>query len=229
MAETTDPMYDLSTVLDVEDMEAVDPGTSLLVAGPAMSGKETFVLDALADGLAVGETAIAVTTDGPVADVIAGLEARVADLDYSRVGVVDCRADGAAAAGDHDESARDAYIHHVGAPSDLTGIGIGITKGFDRFREHGFERGRVALSSLSTMLTYTDRQTVFKFCHVLSSRLDNSGSVGLFTIDDTAHDDQTMGVIKQAFDGMVEIRERDGEHEARVRGLSATPSDWVGF
>ena len=227
MAETTEPMYDLSTVLDVEDMEAVEPGTSLLVAGPAMSGKESLVMDVLADGLAVDETAIAVTTDGPVTDVIAGLEARVADLDYSRVGVVDCRAE--SAPGDREEGAPDAYVHHVGAPSDLTGIGIGITKGFDRFREQGFDRGRVALSSLSTMLTYTDRQTVFKFCHVLSSRLDNSDYVGLFTIDATAHDDQTMGVLKQAFDGMIEIRERDGDHEARVRGLAATPSDWVSF
>lgn len=226
MAETTDPMYDLSAVLDVEDMASVDPGTSLLVAGPAMSGKETFVLDALGDGLEAGETAIAVTTDGPVTSVIAGLEARVDDIDYSRVGVVDCRAN----SGDEGpETDSDAYVHHVRAPSDLTGIGIGITKGFERFREQGYDRGRVALASLSTMLNYTDRQTVFKFCHVLSARLDNSEYVGLFTIDDTAHDDQTMGVLKQAFDGMVEIREDEagGGREARVRGLGPEPSDWV--
>ncbi|MEF8776315.1 MAG: hypothetical protein V5A43_07410 [Haloarculaceae archaeon] len=226
MAETTDPMYDLSGVLDVEDMASVEAGRSLLVTGPAMSGKEAFVLDALGDGLTAGETAIAVTTDSPVSTVIAGLEARVEDIDHRRVGVIDCRADSESAGAEADS---EGYVHHVRAPSDLTGIGIGITNGFERFSDKGYDRGRVGLTSLSTMLTYTDRRTVFKFCHVLSSRLDNSEYVGLFTIDDTAHDDQTMGVLKQAFDGMIEIRADDDLREARVRGLGPEPSDWVQF
>jgi len=36
-----------------------------------------------------------------------------------------------------------------------------------------------------------------------------------------------MQVIKQAFDGQIELRERDGVREARVRGLGADTTDWV--
>jgi hypothetical protein len=76
------------------------------------------------------------------------------------------------------------------------------------------------------MLTYTDKKTVFKFCHVLSSRLDAAEYVGLFTIDSGAHDEQTIQVIKQAFDGLVEIREGEEGRQARVLGLSDEPTDW---
>ncbi len=220
----TSTMYDLSDVLDASELDGLDRGSSILVSGPAMTGKEAFVLDGLADGLEKGEGAIAVTTNGPADDVIEGLEARVDDLDYPRVGVIDCRAESNR---EEEETPEGAYVHHVGAPSDLTGIGIGITKSFERLHESGLDRGRVALTSLSTMLTYTDRQTVFKFCHVLSSRLDNAEFLGLFTIDSSAHDEQTLQVIKQAFDGMIEIRERDGVREARVMGVQPDPSDWV--
>jgi len=58
------------------------------------------------------------------------------------------------------------------------------------------------------------------------SRLDAAGYVGVFTIDSGAHDDQTLQVIKQAFDGLVEVREDDGTRQARVLGLSSNPSDW---
>jgi rhamnogalacturonyl hydrolase YesR len=68
---------------------------------------------------------------------------------------------------------------------------------------------------------------VFKFCHVLSARLDSAGFLGLFTIDSGAHDERTMQVVKQAFDGLVEVREEGGTRQARVRGLEPEPSAWV--
>jgi hypothetical protein len=77
------------------------------------------------------------------------------------------------------------------------------------------------------MITYTDKKTVFKFCHVLSSRLDSASYLGLFAIDSTAHDEQTLQVIKQAFDGLLELRNSEGSREARLLGIEPTPSEWV--
>jgi len=217
-------MNDLPEVLDVEAAAAVDPGTSLLVSGPAMAGKSDVVRSILASGLRNGEGAVCVTTGGTTADVIADLEARVDDLVESHVAVVDCRERDSP---DGDAAPEGAHVHHVGAPSDLTGIGIGITRSFERLHQCGVDRGYLSLDSLSTMLTYTDRKAVFKFCHVLSSRLDQAEFLGLFSVDTSAHDDRTVQVIKQAFDGMIEIRERDGDREARLRGVEPNPSDWV--
>jgi len=213
-------MYDLSTVLDFDSLSSVRPGTSLLIAGPAMSGKEALAMDVLKDGARDGEGAVVVTTNDRASAVVDEFQTDVPEMEDSQLGVVDCRGDG------NDDPQNGSYIHHVSSPGDLTGIGIGITKALDGLHKSGRDQGRLALVSLSTMLTYTDKKTVFKLCHILSSRLDSAGYVGVFTIDSGAHDDQTLQVIKQAFDGLVEFREGDGSREARVMGLSSQPTDW---
>jgi len=222
--KTKPTMYDLSTVLDVDAVSSVEPGSSILVTGPAMTGKEELLTQILADGAAAGDGAVGVTTGGRAEDLIADIEGRVADVDSEALCAIDCRADS-----NRDELELDggAYVHRVAAPSDMTGIGIAITKCFDRLHDAGLDRGRLGLTNLSTMVTYADRQTVFKFCHVLSSRLDAAAFLGVFTIDSSAHDQQTLQVIKQAFDGVIEIEERDGVREARAMGIEPDPSDWV--
>ncbi|MFB6188933.1 MAG: RAD55 family ATPase [Halapricum sp.] len=214
-------MYDLTNVLDIEALESVRPGSNLLISGPAMTGKDDLAYDILADGTRQGQGAVIVSTGDRADNVIANFRERVGS-ETVRLGVIDCVSDGS-----NNTSGDGVYVHHVSSPGDLTGIGIGITKALEGLHESGADQGRLALSSLSTMLTYTDRKTVFKFCHVLSSRLDAAEYLGMFTIDSAAHDEQTLQVIKQAFDGMIEVRERDGVREARVVGLTSSPTEWV--
>ena len=216
-------MYDLTSVLDFEALAEVRDGSSILICGPAMTGKEQLAYRILFDGLADEEGALVVTTNDSAKNVVEEFQANVADLDNSQLGVVDCRGEGG-----HDGDGIDgAYVHRVSSPEDLTGIGIGITKALEGLHNAGRTKGRLALVSLSTMLTYTDKQTVFKFCHVLSSRLDAAGYIGVFTIDSGAHDDQTLQVIKQAFDGLIEVRDDESTgRQARVLGLANEPTQW---
>ncbi len=223
MSKNTERMYDFADVLDVEVASSVPPGSSVLVSGPAMTGKEALTFDILADGVREREGAVVVTTGDRAGDVVGTIESRAPGVAGHQLGIVDCRGEGP---GDSDGHSG-AYVHHAGSPSDLTGMGVGITNSFERIQDAGFDEGRLALSSLSTMLTYADEQTVFKFCHVLSERLDGAGFLGLFTIDSSAHDDRTLQIITQAFDGLVEIREASGTREARVKGLRPDPSEWV--
>jgi KaiC/GvpD/RAD55 family RecA-like ATPase len=217
-------MYDFGDALAVEVTSSVRPGASVLVAGPTMTGKQDLLLEILAAGLRDGEGAVAVTTGDRGSALLSELRSRVPDPDGHRLGAVDCRADGTRGREELDSGAR---VHHVGSPSDLTAIGVSLTECFERLHDAGVDDGRLALSSLSAMLTYADEETVFKFCHVLSARLDSAGFLGLFTIDSGAHDERTMQVVKQAFDGLVEVREEGGTRQARVRGLEPEPSAWV--
>ncbi|WP_423998730.1 RAD55 family ATPase [Haloarcula salina] len=215
-------MYDLTSVLEFDALSQVRPGSSILISGPAMSGKQRLAYDILADGMDGGDGAVVVTTGDGAGDVVEEFRSLVPEMNDAQLGVIDCRGDG----GDQD-AVGNAHTHHVSSPGDLTGIGIGITKALEGLHNAGNDRGRLALISLSTMLTYTDKKTVFKFCHVLSSRLDSAGYIGVFTIDSGAHDDQTLQVIKQAFDGMIDVRDAEGGgREARVLGLSGEPTDW---
>jgi KaiC/GvpD/RAD55 family RecA-like ATPase len=219
-------MYDLTSVLEFDALSEVRPGSSILISGPAMSGKERLAYDVLAGGLRKGDGAVVVTTGDGAGSVVEEFRSLVPDLDDSQFGVIDCRGEG----GTDEAAIGNAHAHHVSSPGDLTGIGIGITKALEGLHNAGNEQGRLALVSLSTMLTYTDKKTVFKFCHVLSSRLDSAGYIGVFTIDSGAHDDQTLQVIKQAFDGMIDVRDAEGGgREARVLGLAGEPTDWQGI
>jgi len=218
--------YDLSEPLGFDALESVRPGSNILVSGPAMTGKSDLAFSMLAEGTRRGEGSIVMSTGDPAEVVFDDFRRRVDDLDESRLAVVDCRGDGGRSSERTDGGG---LIYHVSSPGDMTGIGIGITKSIETLANNGAQNGRFALDSLSTMLTYTDRKTVFKFCHVLSSRFDSKGYVGLFTIDTGAHDDQTIQVLKQAFDGMIEIRDHEGTRQARVVGLAGTPTDWQEF
>jgi len=173
MATNTDQsgtMYDLTNVLDIEALESVRPGSNILISGPAMTGKDDLAYEILADGTRQGQGAVIVSTGDRADNVIANFRDRTG-TDAVRLGVVDCVSDSA-----NDGSGDGIYVHHVSSPGDLTGIGIGITKALEGLHESGAQQGRLALSSLSTMLTYTDRKTVFQ---ILSRPLIAAGRGGV--------------------------------------------------
>ncbi len=200
-------MYDLSPALDVE----VDPGTNLLFAGPPLTGKRSLAMDVLAEGTRRGEAAIVVTTKDGAERVLDDYRDRV-EIEGRPVAVVDCvtRQQGVGEVRDDDR------IKYASSPVDMTGIGIKLSEFLELFyQDRGVEQTRVMLHSLSTLLMYSDLQTVFRFLHVFTGRIQSVDGLGLFCIDSTAHDDRTMNTLKQLFDGIVTTSE-DAEPTVRL-------------
>lgn len=213
-------MYDLSATLGLDPLS---PGSAILVSGPTRSEQERLVEALLSEAVQNGEGAIAVTTEGDGSEWTATLEENATRFGGHTVGAVDCRGDGERTG---TVLSNGAFRYSVGDATDLTGIGIGITNCFDRLRETDADGARLGLTSLSTVLDETDRKTTFKFCHVLASRLDSAGYLGVFTIDAESHSEQTNQVLEQAFDGRVDVRKRDRTREARVRGIDGEDTEW---
>ena len=202
-------MYDLGPDLD----EEVPPGTNVLVSGPPLSGKRSLCLDILASGVEDDEGAIIVTTKDGADRVLGDFETRTPYEDRP-VAVVDCvtRQQGVSDVRDDDR------IKYTSSPVDMTGIGIKLSEFLQGFYQNrGIERNRVMLHSLSTLLMYADLQTVFRFLHVFTGRVQSVDGLGVFAIDDSAHDDQTMNTLKQLFDGIVTTQE-DGPATVRLAG-----------
>ena len=202
-------MYDLSPVLDAQ----VDAGTSLLVSGPPLTGKRALSLDVLAEGTRGGEAAIVVTTKDGAERVLKDYRDRVG-IDGRPVAVIDCvtRQQGVSEVRDDDR------VKYTSSPVDMTGIGIKLSETLESFYQgHDVERTRVMVHSLSTLLMYSDLQTVFRFLHVFTGRIQSVDGLGLFCIDSTAHDDKTMNTLKQLFDGIV-TTEEDAEPSIRLPG-----------
>ncbi len=209
-------MYDLADVLpDVE----IDPGTNVLIAGPPLTGKRRIAFDILASGANRGDGSIVVTTKDSADKVLESFDDHVGDGVDPDVGVVDCVTK-QRGIGTIDDDPR---IKYASSPVDMTGIGIKLSEFLQEFYEaRGLTENRVLLHSVSTLLMYSDLQTVFRFLHVFTGRIQSADAMGVYVIDSTAHDDQTMNTLKQLFDGVLELEESaDGdEPEIRTAGFS---------
>ena len=200
-------MYDLHP-LDAE----VRPGTNLLVSGPPLTGKRSVGLDVLAAGAGDDEGAIVVSTKDGAGRILDAFDDRSLDRADRPVAVIDCvsKQQGMTDLVDDDR------VGYASSPADLTGIGIHFSQFLQKFyADRGVERNRVLVHSVSTLLMYADLQTVFRFLHVFTGRVQSVDGLGLYTIDSTTHDDRTMNTIRQLFDGIVTTRE-DGDPEIRL-------------
>jgi KaiC/GvpD/RAD55 family RecA-like ATPase len=212
-------MYELGAAFsDVE----LDPGTNVLIEGPPMSGKRQLGFRILEAGARNGEGSIFVTTKDNADRVAEDFTELVGDVDPV-VGVVDCvtKQQGM---GSTTESE---LVRYASSPVDLTGIGIELSELLRAlYQKRGLTRNRILLHSLSTLLMYSDLQTVFRFLHVFTGRVQSADALGVFVIDSSAHDEQTVSTLKQLFDGIVTVREdENGEFEGRLMGVDGG-TDW---
>jgi len=200
---------------EVETLGAeIEPGSNVLLTGPALSGKRDLALDVLAEGTRGGEGAIMVTTKDS-ADRLLKQFAKREPYEGRPVAVVDTvsRQQGVNEVRDSDR------IKYTSSPVDMTGIGIKLSSFLEAFyKDRGIRQNRVMVHSLSTLLMYSDLQTVFRFLHVFTGRIQSVDGLGLYCIDSTAHDDQTMNTLKQLFDGIIETSE-DGEPVVRLSNV----------
>lgn len=176
-----------------------DAGTSLLVTG-ASAASESTLLDVLAGGPS-GETTVVITTNRPASWVISGFRERAPES-TAGLGIVDATGQGSPADGE-------VPVERIGSTGDLTGISLEFAKLARRFEQAGAGgRIRVGLASVSTLLMYAEIQTVFRFLHVFTSRIQSTGLFGVFTIDPEMHDDQTVNTVRAVFDAEARL---DGE------------------
>ncbi|SDJ34385.1 KaiC protein [Halovenus aranensis] len=195
-------MYDLGPEFE---NASVEPGTNLLVSGPALSGKRRLAFEGLATGAERGEGSVIITTRDSADRVLRDFRSLLGGQEQSPLGIVDCVTQHQGRSTSDTE-----LVKYTSSPTDMTGIGIKFSEFVEEFYgEREATQNRIAMDSLSTLLMYADLQTVFRFMHVLTSRIEDADAIGLFVIESTAHDAEAMNTLKQLFDGIVRV-EKDG-------------------
>ena len=190
--------YDVSGFGEVTFSE----GTSVLVSGDASQARER-VYDAVAEGLADGEAAVFISTNESPRRILDALGDRI-DIPAERFAIVDVSGDG------DDGEIDGVSVRAVGSPGDLTGLSLAFAKQLQLLEERGAAtEARVVIDSVSTLLMYADVQTVFRFLHVFTSRLDSAGLFGIFTLQPGMHDEQETNTIRTLFDSQATIEQED--------------------
>lgn len=214
--------FDVGDALPSDHLDDLPAGTSLLVRGPSMVGKRELAIRMLAAGNDAGDAMLLVTTKSNARTVVRDFERLRPDFDRDRVGLIDCSGSG------DQKRIREVTTEYVGSPADLTGISIGTAKLMKQFDDRNVADIRHGLVSVSTLLQYLDVETVFKFLHIYTNRVESSGGMAVFTLDDDSHDQQAVNTMSGEFDGVVQLRESDdGSVEYRVRGFGRSPSTWI--
>jgi KaiC/GvpD/RAD55 family RecA-like ATPase len=201
--------------------DGVEAGTNILVKGDSDSGAREVALR-----LTEAET---YRNDGQLllsADVngrrLLDTAATMTDtLDPSRIAVIDC-------SGIADKEHRfDQLTAPIGGPGDLMDIEIEFATLYEKLRASGYDRVRIGVFSVSSLLAHSDLPTVSRFIHMLTGRIIATGDLGVFHIDSTLDADVTIEIIEHFCDLTVEVRRRaDGEVELRSCGHAAEDSDW---
>ncbi|SFR33676.1 DUF7504 family protein [Halogeometricum limi] len=93
-------------------------------------------------------------------------------------------------------------VETVSSPADLTGIGMQATKQLTAFGETD-DAVAVSLDSLTLMLQYVSLETLYRFLHVLTGRIDALDATGLFLLDPTTQDPATVHTLKTLFHGVL--------------------------
>jgi len=215
--------YDVGDALPDETVDSLPAGTNVLVTGPAMVGKREVAFRLLAAGHEDADGVLCVTTRSSGASLLDEFERYVPELDRDRVAIIDC------SGSDSRQTLERIATERVSSPADLTGISIGTAKLLQRFDGKQIDGVRHGLVSVSTLLQYLDRSTVFKFLHIYTSRIEDTDGIGVFTLDSAAHDDQTVNTITSEFDCVVDLREAEAGREARIRGLPGASRSWRAF
>lgn len=193
---------------------------TLLVAGPTAETVGRVPDAALSAAADPGDGAIAVSTRERTSAVFERLAA-VGAFAAERVAVVDCTREGP------DRTAEDSVVRAVASPSDLTGTGIAIDECIEELTARDVERAHVLYDTLSAPLRSVPAETVLRFVHHLTIEVGILTGLDVCTVYTNVVDDRDLAMLKHLFDGMLEVRRREGRQELRCRGIRGTPDGWV--
>ena len=216
--------------LGIKELDAaiggIRKGSNIMLIGPPMSGKEVILYYIMYNGAAKNENAvITVTTRESAISILEWFKDHKLVLPLARVGIVDCVTKTLGGAAVENEN-----IKIASSPVDLTGIGVKISQFFEEYyMKKNIRKTQLHINSLSTILMYSNIQTVFRFLHVFTGRIKATGALGIYTIESGMHDEQSIATLKQLFDGMIEIKSENDKNFIRVVGLSPKPTPWFEY
>lgn len=223
MSSTPETPYTFAEGIPIDP---VPPGTVVMVAGDTLGPMGDLARLLVTTGSDRGEGMLFISTKDTAEGLLDGCRELQPGIDESKLGIIDCSGQ------EMPEVQSPAQIKYISTQSDLTGIGMKFSSLYQSIYENADGgRLRTGLDTLSSLAMYVDIRTLFKFAQTMSSRIDSADGFGVFLIDPSAHDEQSINTLLQVVDGEIRVRGTDGDAdgELRTRGLFGQSDDWRPF
>jgi len=183
--------------------EEIPDGTNILISGDLFSGKDIFSKQFIMEGLAEGEACIYISTNESAEKILDDLAGSKLE-NFSIIDSVSSRF------GATVELPFSEQIRYVESPVDLTMMMVATNEFMDLYtNQRNIRKIRIVLDSISTLLMYSSLRTIFKFLHVLTTRIKAAGAVSLVLMEEGAHDEIEIKTIQQLMHGIITLNGRE--------------------
>lgn len=201
--KTTDVFPGSSTLVD-----GTPPTGSLLLIGQAGIGKTTFCKQFIQRGLTAGEPCIYIAIDEPPQEIQKSMKrfgaTNEATTNKSNFHIIDCYS--------WKVGANSSSDNVVTNPADLTNVWRATEKAI-----HNVKNINLVFDSITglTSICKHSVEEVSKFFQVMVAKIRTVDGRAIFTISPEAYDIQFMSLLRQAFDGTLEMKEDETGNEIK--------------
>lgn len=204
------------------------PGSFSLAYGPPFTGKDVLARLFALGGPSLAMPCIVVLTDESATEASTRLEAvdpRVPDFEKrGLLHYVDAYSRAIGAAGEIHP-----HTEYVDGPMNLNALTVAVN-GCEARIVGQHPQHRLVFDSLSTLMTYTNPQTVFRFLQVMVGRTKKAGATGLLMLTEGMHSDAEVQTLKHLCDGVIRVRSENQKKMIHVEGLGLTDTPgWVEY
>ncbi|MGQ9582163.1 MAG: DUF7504 family protein [Thermoplasmatota archaeon] len=208
-------------------MGGIPFGSNVLCIGPAFIGKEILVARFLLEGLQKGIPAVVVTTDTSPQEIRDELNNIAPGAEeFEKLGLLRYIDVYSKSMGLAEENPATIYVDH---PTDYAGISQAIEVITKQFKEKGGTY-RMAVRSISTLVTYSDPTSTYKFLQMTTGRIKRAKVVGIYTIDRGMHSETEIQTIAHLMDGSIEFKTDGVKTFLSVQGLTDVQSRaWIQY
>ena len=204
------------------------PGNSAtLVYGPPFLGKDVLTKLYFLHGLRTGMPGIMVLTGDAASDV----RARLAQIDpafpeYESKGLAHFVDTYSKSIGAEDDATNCEYVD---GPINLNAVSLAVNNAQRKIiGDH--PQHTLVFDSLSTLITYTNAQTTFRFLQVLVGKAKRAGATVMLLMEQGMHADAEVQTFKHLCDGVVEMKPDGPATMLHVIGVGVTESrGWLEY
>lgn len=219
MVDTVDE-YEAGADFPIPELSTVEAGHNVLLVGPPAADPRSFGLRLIGGGIAQDQGVLVITLGGDAKSILEEYQSVADSGGQATVTVIDCSGTETPPTGLDERQ----YLS-VQSPSSLTDIGISFVE-YEDTHASRFVGTRVLVDSITKLLEHVPEDRAFEFISAFVGRFATAGHLGVWTMDVSAHDKQTVSTFEELFDVIVEFRKDEDTIEYRLRGRETESTEW---
>lgn len=192
-----------------------EPNSNFILYGPAYSGRRTFTNLYIAEGLKKGIPTIYVSTQHTPHEIKEQLRRLIPKIDvYEEKGLIKYIDMYSRSMGITEQLENTIYIEKS---TDLEALENAISTFQEEFKGK-YPYHKIVFFSLSTLLTYIEPLSIFRFFQILNAKNKRANAVSIYVIDTGMHDQSVIQTLKHVMTGFIEFKLEDLKYFLRIEG-----------